>query len=185
MNTLPRIFLQFSCILLAVAVLALPANAQNHQFSATFGGACTFSTDVSGNLVSDSLGVMISNSMGDGIGTTRDVIGFRSDGSLQVRDGSFTFNFAGVTLQGVFQGSSAPPNALLSSQFNVFVADLAGGFTVTKVIAEKNSCTAPSDLSTACGTGFWSGDIQLIPPPPAASSLCLLNLTFKSNAANK
>ena len=165
--------------------------AQNYQFTAQFGGSCSIGSptaqdlknfpDVSpSDLVPNGKTVTTSKSLGDGIGAFRQFNQLQSDGTFFINHGRFTFRFDGVILQGHYLGQTAPFNSALIGQYGVLVGDMGGPFIVTKIVAAKNACTAPADLSTVCSKGTWTGTVQLIPAPRPH---CLLSLEFKSDGA--
>ncbi len=172
-------------------LIVFPVFGQNYQFAAQFGGSCTIGAptardlknfpDVSPmDLVPNGKTVVASKSLGDGVGTFRQFNQLQEDGTFFINHGRFTFQFDGVVLQGHYLGQTAPFNPALAEQYGVLVGDMSGPFIVTKITAQKNACTAPSDLSWVCSKGTWTGTVRLVPTPKPH---CLLLLQFKSDGA--
>jgi hypothetical protein len=186
-----KLLLQIAFVTSLFMVMAVSAYGQNYQFTAQFGGSCTIGSptaqdlqnypDVSPNdLVPDGETVATGNNLGNGTGAFRQFNQLLPDGTFFVNHGRFTFQFDGVLLQGHYLGRTAPFNPALIGQYGVLVGNMGGPFIVTKVVAAKNACTAPDDLSSVCSKGTWTGTVRLIPAP---APHCLLSLEFRSDGA--
>jgi hypothetical protein len=184
-----NLLIQIACVTALLMAMATFAYGQNYQFTAQFGGSCTIGSptsedlqnfpDVSPNdLVPEGDTVVTTKSLGDGAGAFRQFNQLLPDGTFFVNHGRFTFQFDDVILQGHYLGRTAPFDPTLIQQYGVLVGDMGGPFIVTKVIAAKNACTAPDDLSWVCSKGTWTGTVRLIPTPEPH---CLLALEFKSD----
>jgi hypothetical protein len=138
-------------------------------------------TDVPyGSLVPHGTTVAKSEQLGVGTGDFTQYNVADNTGTFVIKHGRFKFDFDGVALEGHYIGRTAPFNPDFAGQ-GVLVGDMGGHFIVTKVVADKHACTAPDDLAFVCGTGEWTGTVQLLiteNAPPA----CLLSLEFRSSA---
>ena len=187
-----KLVMQIGCLTVLLIMVA-SAYAQDYQFTAQFGGSCTIGSptaqdlkrypDVSPtDLVPNGKTVLTSKSLGNGTGAFRQFNQLQQDGTFFINHGRFTFQFDGVVLEGHYLGRTAPLNPALIEQYGALVGDMEGPFIVTKIVAAKNACTAPDDLSWVCSKGTWTGTVQLITIPKPH---CLLSLEFKSDGGAK
>jgi hypothetical protein len=184
-----NLLIPIGCLIAFFIIMAASAYGQDYQFTAQFGGSCTIGSptaedlqnfpDVSpSDLVPEGGTVATTKSLGDGTGAFRQFNQLQPDGTFFINHGRFTFQFDGVIFEGHYLGRTTLFNPALIEQYGVLVGDMGGPFIVTKVIAEKNACTAPDDLSWVCSKGSWKGTVQLIPTPEPH---CLLALEFRSD----